>query len=270
MNELNRKRKKERKRYIFMDNLDEFGINKLFISRFLTSLWNCPEAMYKILINSDPIEIQTNLAPLIVNNFYINYLSGNYIENNLLYILTLMIKDEIEKLEDIDKVTNLLDNTRGVYLVEELQKKADIQLFFNKVIVKIIEDMENKYSSKEFLLNLSKIDEEINKIKNDIEKGDKKKKTILDPDQVYKKIRDNKIGNNNLKDAQEKGKIFAGKYLTNIEVNDLEKNAEEAKNNNDLSEYYLKFVREIKDKNNKDIYSNENFMNSFQKITSSP
>ena len=64
--------------------------------------------------------------------------------------------------------------------------------------------------------------------------------------------------------------IFAGKYLTNIEVNDLEKNAEEAKNNNDLSEYYLKLVREIKDKNNKDIYSNENFMNSFQKITSSP
>ncbi len=270
MNELNRKRKKERKRYIFMDNLDEFGINKLFISRFLTSLWNCPEAMYKILINSDPVEIQTNLAPLIVNNFYINYLSGNYIENNLLYILTLMIKDEIEKLEDIDKVTNFLDNTRCGYLLEELQKKADIQLFFNKVIVKIIEDMENKYSSKEFLLNLTKIDEEINKIKNDIEKGDKKKKTILDPDQVYKKIRDNKIGNNNLKDAQEKGKIFAGKYLTNIEVNDLEKNAEEAKNNNDLSEYYLKFVREIKDKNNKDIYSNENFMNSFQKITSSP
>ena len=81
--------------YELIDNLEGFGINKIFINKFLNGLWKKPEVMFKILNHSEPREIKTNLGPLVIDNFYTNYLSGNYIENNLLYIITLMIDDDI-------------------------------------------------------------------------------------------------------------------------------------------------------------------------------
>ena len=84
MNEINRKKNKDNKKYILQENLESFGINKIFINRFLTGLWNYPEAMYKILNKSEPHELKTGLASLVVDDFYINNLSANYIENNLL------------------------------------------------------------------------------------------------------------------------------------------------------------------------------------------
>ena len=146
MNELYKKREKKEKkevekRYLLITNLEGFGIYKIFIGKFLLGLWNYPEAIYKILKGAELQNIQKKLGPLIIEHFFINYLSGNYIENNLLYILTLMIRDEIEQLKSPEQVDTFLDNTRCGYLLEELQKKADIQLFFNKVILEIIEDL---------------------------------------------------------------------------------------------------------------------------------
>ena len=161
MNELNRKKNIDNKKYILEKNLDSFGINKLFINKFLTGLWNYPEAMYQILNNSEPHDIKTGLASLVVDNFYINNLSGNYIENNLLYILTLMIKDEINKLTDIEEVETFLDNTRCGYLLEELIKKPDIQLFFNKVILKTIEKIERNCSYRRIKFNVLEIEKEL-------------------------------------------------------------------------------------------------------------
>ena len=79
---------------------------------FLQSLWNYPEAIYHILKNTETQIVQTNLAHFICHNFYSNHLSGNYIENNLLYIFTMMLKDEIDKLENINQLDNFLNNTK--------------------------------------------------------------------------------------------------------------------------------------------------------------
>ena len=57
-------------------------------------------------------------------------------ENNLLYIITLLLKDEIDTLENIDQVDNFLENTKCGFLLKELQKMPDIQIFFKKVILK--------------------------------------------------------------------------------------------------------------------------------------
>ena len=273
MNELYKKREKKEKkeverRYLLITNLEGFGIYKIFIGKFLLGLWNYPEAIYKILKGAELENIQTNLGPLIIEHFFINYLSGNYIENNLLYILTLMIRDEIEQLKSPEQVDTFLDNTRCGYLLEELQKKADIQLFFNKVILEIIEDLEIKCSSKEFKLNAVKIEKEFMKLKKDVE-GDKKKKSQLKIKDVYQKICDKKLGNNNQREATEKSTAFC-KYAANMNSDDLEKKAESAKNenNNDLSEYFLKFALEIKNSNDKDLYSNKKCMDSFSPLES--
>ena len=173
MNEINRKKNMDNKKFILKENLECFGLNKIFINKFLTGLWSYPEAMYHILNHSEPRDIKDGLAFLIVDNFFTNNLSGNYIENNLLYIFTLMIKDEIDKLTDLEEVENFLDNTRCGYLLEELQKKSDVQLFFNKIILKTIEKIETFCSFREIKFNVSQI-KEFEKLKEEYEKGEKK------------------------------------------------------------------------------------------------
>ena len=106
------------KKNFLISSLDDFEINKVFISSLLSTLWNFPEAMYNILINSESDILKTNLAPFIVNNFYSNYLSGNYMENNLLYIIALMLKDEIDTLQDINEYESFLENTNCGILLE--------------------------------------------------------------------------------------------------------------------------------------------------------
>ena len=132
-------------------------INKIFISSLLKNLWNYPEAMYHILLNSDDEIVQKDLASFIVNNFYCNYLSGNYMENNLLYVITMMLKDEINKLNNINQVDDFLENSKCGFLLEELQKMPDIQIFFKKVIQKTVETIERTSSSRGIKFNIADI-----------------------------------------------------------------------------------------------------------------
>ena len=77
--ELNLQKNKNVKIFIQKD-LSVLGINKIFIQRFIMLLWNNPKLMIKILNNVDIKELKENLAPFVVDNFYNNYLSGNYLE----------------------------------------------------------------------------------------------------------------------------------------------------------------------------------------------
>ena len=153
------------KKYSLNPSLDEFEINKVFIIAFLNGLWNYPEAIYNILNNSEIDIVKSSLASFIVNNFYCNHLSGNYIENNLLYVITMMLKDEIDKLENINQADKFLENTKCGYLLEELQNMPDIQIYFKNVIIKAIEKIERTYSFKTITFNISKILNQLNKIK---------------------------------------------------------------------------------------------------------
>ena len=255
MHELNRKKNIENKKYILEPNLNIFGINKIFINKFLTRLWEYPEAMYHILIHSDPQDIKTSLAPLIVDNFYINNLSANYIENNLLYILTLMIKDEVDKLTNLDEVNTFLDNTRCGYLLEELIKKPDIQIFFNKVILKTIETLERTCSYNELKFNLLQIND-----------SEKKKDSNLNEDiskivnnkleQTGDDLSDDTISGGNDKENES----FVKYYVSNISTKEFEKRGIKAKsdNNNDLYNYFHRFEEETKEKDEENKYANSN------------
>ena len=282
MNELNRKKKSLTKKnnndknneqiFVLNDNLEPLGINKIFIGTFLTGLWNYPEAMFKILKNTGGKEIKTNLAPLIVDNFYTNYLSGNYMENNLLYIIALMLKDEIDKLMDLSQVDTFLDNTRCGYLLEQLIKKADIQIFFKKVIIKTIEKIESLCSFREINFNVLRRGEEIKRMKEAIDKGDKKGKKIENiNDEVYKRMITNQIEDPSINFSKEEsfiapkkddGDIFVKKYVPNISLKIFEDRAKKAKDENkdDLSDYFNKFAQEIKEKNKKELFSNAGLM----------
>ena len=252
---------------MLIENLECFGLNKIFINKFLIGLWNYPEAMYHILNHSEQRDIKDNLVFLIIDNIYTNNLSGNYIENNLLYILTLMIKDEIDKLTDIEEVETFLDNTRCRYLLEELQKNSDVQLFFNKVILKTIEKIETFCSFREIKFNAFQIVNEYEKLKEEYEKDEKKYGEKAGICLNYKKLVSSKFvqNMNYCRDENDsKGKIkedseyFVKKFVPNISISEFQTRGEKAKKNqkDDLYEYFHKFEEDVKKSGEEEIYCN--------------
>ena len=211
--------------------------------------------MYHVLINSKEKIVKTNLAPFIVNNFYCNYLSGNYMENNLLYIITLMLKDEINGLENINDVDKFLENTKCGFLLEELQKMPDVQIYFKNVILKTVEKIERTCSFREIKFNIIEKEKELIKIKEDEEKkiGKKLEKNLYE---FYNNIIMNRIFEQNItlskeqnnKKIKEQNNNFVKKYLYDITVNELSLLSNKAKeeNKNDLSAYYSQLEKDFK------------------------
>ena len=76
-----------------------------YIPNLMNYLWEKPHIVSTLIMNSDKKDIKNNLAPLFMNNFYENILSSNYMEDNLMYLLTLLLKNEINdlKTENISK-----------------------------------------------------------------------------------------------------------------------------------------------------------------------
>jgi len=255
--------------YTLNPSLDDFESNKVYIISFLKSLWNYPEAIYHILNNSDSNIIQSNLASFIVNNFYCNYLSGNYIENNLLYIITMMLKDEINKLESVNQFDTFLENSKVGFLLEQLRRMPDIQIFFNNVILKTVEKMERESSYKEINLNVSdnfndfslllEIEKKILKKKFNFEEACQK---ILN-----EKIIEGCINNNEEKDTKIEIKnkfkeLFIQKNLCDINIKEIKNLCENAQKENKslLFDYFKELENNIISNENKNLYSNTMFM----------
>ena len=96
------------------NNLDEFEDNKMYITTFLGGLWEYPELIYEIIKNSEPNIVKKDISSFIINNFYTDYLSGNFLENNLLYVIALLLKNEFEKNENNEKtvfIEKLFENS---------------------------------------------------------------------------------------------------------------------------------------------------------------
>jgi len=224
--------------------------------------------MYHILLNSELQVVKQNLAPFIVNNFYCNYLSGNYMENNLLYVITMMLKDEINKLASIH-VDNFLENSKCGFLLEELQKMPDIQIFFKKVIQKTVEIIERTSSSREIKFNIDEKQNELIRLKNAEEK--KMGKNIeKNEEEIYKKIINSRFidqsinhsTKENCKKVKERNDEFIKKYIPNITINDMKNLCENAKEQkkHELFQYFQKLENDIN--SNNDIYSNQMIMKS--------
>jgi ABC-type bacteriocin/lantibiotic exporter with double-glycine peptidase domain len=85
------------------DRSEYFGELNIYLSNFLKKLWENPEFIFEVLLNSSIDDIKDNLSDFFINNFYENVLSQNCIENNLLYVITLSLKEEINNLINKEK-----------------------------------------------------------------------------------------------------------------------------------------------------------------------
>ena len=87
----------------------------------MTFLWEDPKLLSTLLLNSDINDVKKYLAPFIVNDFYLNILSSNLIENNLMYVLALILKQEIKDLDKKEDYEFFLENSVGGFLLEQLK-----------------------------------------------------------------------------------------------------------------------------------------------------
>lgn len=260
-----------KKKFILKEDLSDFTSTRNYIPNLFEYLWENPELISNIILNCEINEVKNTLANLFMNNFYHNILSCNYIENNLIYVLTLLLKDEINNLKNIDDSEIFLgDDSRVGYMISELRKKNDVQCFFKNSILNIISDLESM-SSINFTL-------EIEKMINILTKKATKKKLMKENRKIVlnqtSKIDINEeliplfnsldeIDNSgllffdqeksNTPEIKIKFDNFTGKYLTSINLSDLEKMKTSEEIKQDMNDYLNNIISKAKNENS---YSN--------------
>ena len=118
-----------------------------YIPNLMNRLWEQPKLVVSVIEHAEIEVLKEQLAPFFANNFYENILSSYYIEDNLMYVLTLLIQAEINKLNNINQSKTFLDNTPCGILLGELRRKSDIQAYFNNIIKNAIENLEANNST---------------------------------------------------------------------------------------------------------------------------
>ena len=242
--------KKRNVKIVLEKNLDNLGINKIFIQKFLMNLWENPQIMFNILNNADLKELNENLAPFIVDNFYNNYLSGNYVENNLLYIFTLMLNHEINNLNDNERALSFLgNNSRCGILLGQLSKKIDVQIYFQKMILRTVSKIEN-CSSMKINFNVNEINKKLSWLKS--ERNPNNNEILKNAKDTFKHK-----GSGSSGESKNAGNSFLNNFLTDINIQYLEKicQDEKYKDNQDLLDHFGKLIADLKN-NNKEFYSN--------------
>ena len=235
--------------------------------KFLNYLWEEPKIVAILLSNSNKNEVKEYLAPFICNNFYQNIISPYTIEENLLYVIALMLKEEINKLNSINQLNSFLDKTPCGYLLWELRNKSDIQTFSKNIIYKFIEEIEAKCSDNKLNLNILNI---VNGIKETEKNLKRKKKNINNlEDLIFVRNINIPLGGNEEEINFDAFKMnneretdqFNEKYVSNLDKNELEKiNNKKYKDNKNMSDYILKQRNKIT--NDDKLFTNENLINS--------
>ena len=233
-------------------------------------LWKHPKVVAKLLSYSDKEDVRKNLAPFFVNNFYENILSSVYIEDNLMYLISLLLMDEINALDKI-KENNFLEKSAVGYLLEQLKNKSDIQTYFKTIMLSLVEKLEMISSSKKINFDVKEIEKDFKKTKELMDQKSQKmgiKQKVIDRNFFRKNITteeqesvffEDEYLNAVVKDTREK-ELFNLKYLPDITKDELENKLRENRGNKGMEEY-LNIQLDNYQKNEK-IFSNEKFLNN--------
>ena len=205
----------------------------IYIPEFLTLLWEQPKVVSLLLLNSDNKNVKEVIAPLFCNNFYKNILSQYTVEENLLYIISLLLIDEIGKLNTIDQVTNFLNQTPCGYLLNELRNNSDVLTFSKTVITKVLEKIEVTCSEKKLNLNILNLINEIKSIENDLKNKNKNLSSVEDiifssytgnsvNEEDDKNSKKDNYFENYLNNNKKTSELFKSKYMPNLNKKELE------------------------------------------------
>ena len=232
---------KENKKYeLVNDNLHFLGDLYLYITKLMNYLPKKPKIIATIIQHSNIEILREQLAPFFINNFYENILSNDSIENNLIYILTLLLEDEINNLKDINQSEDFLSNSPCDILLQELKNKRDIKAYFKAIILNDIEKLENEYSDRLLKIKIEELIEDNNVQENSDDEYKKHNKYHME---------------------------FNTKYILNLDKEELHKLININKDNQIIIDYLNPKFNECK--NNSHIFSNIKFLKNLNKYSNS-
>ena len=266
--------------YNYLKDLDRYIID------FLNYLWDEPKILANLLIKANIEETKTYLAPLICNNFYENILSHNYIQDPLIYIIYLLLKNEIDNFKDINEgINNFLNNTPCSYLLQQLIEKNDIKEFFKLILKDALEDL----NDDKFIFSIDKLSQWQR------EMGKKINRSVFDRNYLNSKKVDNRgfrfsddsgpkedfdIRNThiltkvNIQGITEDDKniiknninyqIFSAAYLSIIPLSEIKENINKYNDDICLKNYYEYLLS-----NTKEDYSHNSFVSNIAKLKNS-
>ena len=140
LNNINKDKKKYELKLIKDKELSNIW---MYLHGILVSLWENPKIVASLLTNTKPKEILNSLLPLFANNFYENILSQKFIQNNLLYVITLLLKNEIKIYCNLSFPKRFINTNSSLgYLLYELRNKRDFQIFLKDSIENVVEILE--------------------------------------------------------------------------------------------------------------------------------
>ena len=221
----------------------------MYIPKLIDELWKSPKSIATILLNSEKKDIRQYLANFIVNDFYYYISPLNYKEEQLIYVISILLKNEINSLKDIN--SSFLNDSKCGILLEEFNEKKEVKLFFKKIILNIIEDLETIYSSLNICFEINEINEKYEKMQRK-DKNDKKNEEY---------IRKKSINYEN--NDEEKWKLIYDKYFNHsFNKEELNKKIDEYKDNN-MKDFIKKLITYCE--TSQQIYLNNNLLNKINK-----
>ena len=227
---------------------------------FMNALWDNPDIVSKLIINSDKNDLKQNIAPFIANNFYENILSSNYIEDQLLYVIGLVLKDEIKnKIKTKKDIEIFLEDSPCGILLEQLKLKQDVQTYFKTLIYKIVQKLEVEHSSFEMMFDIKKIEEDFRTTKEQMEteyKKSKKKHKVITAD-FFRRNFDELNMENKSENTSEKS-IFNVKYIPSLNKEEYKKLMDKNDKNKTMKDFLTSQWNLCKD--NPNIFANENLL----------
>ena len=260
----------EKHKFVLLHNRDDqeklLGNLNTYIPILMNTLWDNPNIVAELIINSNNDDLKNNIAPFICNNFYENILSSNYIEEQLLYVISIVLKDEINnKIKTKEDINNFLENSSCGILMEQMKFRQDIQTYFKSLIYKIIEKIEGKFSSFVINFDVKKIEEDFKAKKQQMEiefKATGKKQKVTTSD-YFKKTFEEFHKAKNIDQNREDKELFNVKYIPSLTKDEYKKLIDKNNNNKIISDFLLSNWNLCND--NPNIYSNETLIkNVFQ------
>jgi len=238
-----------------------------YVPIFMNSLWECPKIVADLIIKSDKNDLKNNIAPFIANNFYENVLSSNYIEDQLLYVIGLVLKDEINnEIKTKNDINKFLENSSCSILLEQLKLKPDVQTYFKTLIYKIVQKLEEKNSSFEIKFNVKTIEDDFRQTKEEMEseykKTGKKQKIVVNDffKKTYEELSSSKSG---FQEGGEDKEIFNVKYIPSLTKEEYKNMMDKNEKNKIMNDFFLSQWQMCKE--NPDVFSNESLLkNVFQ------
>jgi len=247
-----RTKEEERKYEIIKDPSSYLRDLNTYIPKLLNYLWAEPKIVSFIIQKAELKYLKKFLAPLFADNFYENILSSNYIEDNLMNMLTLLLNDEINNLTEINQYNNFLDETPCGIVLEELRRKKDIQTYFKTIIFDSVENLEINYSSLNIDFNSNKLVQEL-----DIKKTNNNDNNNLDEGQINMNRYRNK--------EREEEIIFNQKYAVNLDRASFQKLLNDHKDDKKLCDFLSSKLKDLEKEEN--LYSNIKLFDDLLKST---